>query len=177
MGTDIELSVVPPEEKRSICVSSPVADLMDCIPEEPVTRLRRICVEFSALSSRRLPSSLKTAEAQAATSQSSSLLSLHLTTTVFHDSSPHLLSLIVRISQSNLCPTSAPPLLLSSLRSNNRTQRKHQDILGDKAVTYSDGIWCLSVQEVSAKTDSARHTADLLSQRRPSGIFCWIACF
>lgn len=85
----------------------------------------------------------------AATSQSSSLLPLHLTTTADHDSSPQLLS--VKISQSNLFPTSAPPLLFSSLRSNNRTQRKHQDVLRDKAVADSNAVWCLSVQEVSAK--------------------------
>lgn len=148
-----------------------------------VTQLRRICRdcgEFSALISRRLPNSLKEQRRKQTPPR---LPPYYLSPSYyrsFHDSSLHLLSLIVKIFQPDLFPASAPPLLFSSLSLNNRSERKHQDVLGDERVTYSDSVWCLSVQEVSKKkkhTHSARQTADLSFQWHSSGIFCLVVCF
>lgn len=75
------VSVVPKEEKRSICVSCTVADLSDTITEEPVScdsaeenlqGLRGVL----GPNQQKAAKPFERAEAQAATSQSSSLLSL-----------------------------------------------------------------------------------------------------
>lgn len=114
MGTDIESCQLSPLKKKGASVSVRLWLIWQTLFQRSLshaTQLRRICREFSALSSRRLPGSLKRAEAQAATSQSSSLLSFHLTTTAFHDSSPHLLSHCQNISTQFVSNLSSSPFV------------------------------------------------------------------
>lgn len=77
------MSLVSPEEKRSICVSSTVADLSDTITEEPVScdsaeeNLRGLRGVLGP-NQQKAAKQFERAEAQGATSQSSFLLSLSI---------------------------------------------------------------------------------------------------
>lgn len=110
MGTDIELCQASLPKKKGASVSVPLWLICQTLlqrSQSHVTQLRRICGEFWALISRRLPRSLKEQRHKPPPpSPPPSYLapSYH----DFHDSSLHHLSRIVKISQPDLFQPSAP---------------------------------------------------------------------
>lgn len=116
MGTDIELCQSSLPKKKGASVSVPLWLICQTLlqrSQSHVTQLRRICREFSALISRRLPRSLKE---QRHKQPPRRLPPSYLAPSYhdFHDSSLHHLSRIVKISHPDLFQPLAPSPLFSS---------------------------------------------------------------
>lgn len=166
--------VVPPQESRTVCVSWPVADLTDMIPEEPVCDSAEENLQ-GALG----PQQHKAAKQFEKTRGTSSHLT-SLSISLPQLTMTHLFIIFFSLSQYLHLICFRPQLLLSCFHPSVLTIEPSVNIKTswETRLSLIQTPFGVSRSRRSLqKTQSFRHAADLSFQWCSSGIFCWIVCF